>query len=179
MEPRRPLAPDHIKGLLGPLRKLMMSGLRCSLCTTDLPSARQTENCTFGESHLIWNLLTALSLSDSLEHIAARTHASDPGRALQQLFTSPAVLLSASLGQLRQLQLKSFGISCRSEAVSRVVLGLLSCSPASRVTTIEIEYRCEHSLPCLRLFEALFTALDTSVAAANFAALRTISVFLS
>ncbi|EMD34193.1 hypothetical protein CERSUDRAFT_107448 [Gelatoporia subvermispora B] len=136
-------------------------------------------NCAFGESHPSWKLLTAPSLSDTLEDIRAGSLARDPQRALQELFIPPAALLSTSLGRLKRLQFAALGLSCSSEAVSRVTLSLLSRSPAGRVTAIEIAYACGHSPPCLHTLEALFTALDSGVAAVNFATLRTISVCLT
>ncbi|EMD34199.1 hypothetical protein CERSUDRAFT_97461 [Gelatoporia subvermispora B] len=60
----------------------------------------ETFNCAFGESHPIWKLLTAPSLSDSLEHIEAWSDASDPELPLRRLSVPPAVLLYASMGRL-------------------------------------------------------------------------------
>ncbi|EMD34201.1 hypothetical protein CERSUDRAFT_67279 [Gelatoporia subvermispora B] len=135
-------------------------------------------DCTFGELHPIWNLLTAPSLSDSLEHIHAQSYARNPERALQQLYIPPAALLSASLGRLKQVLLEPRGLSCSSEAVCDRVLGLLSHSPAGRIAAIEIDYACDHSPPWLTTWVALIATLDNVVMVADFTALRTISVYL-
>ncbi|EMD34203.1 hypothetical protein CERSUDRAFT_125417 [Gelatoporia subvermispora B] len=133
-------------------------------------------NCAFGESHPIWNLLTAPSLSDSFEHIVAQTTDSDLELALQQLYIPPAALGTARLGRLKRLQFGLWDLPC--EAVCDIVLGLFSHNPANRVTAIEINYRCSHSPPCRSTWGTLFTTLVDGITVADFAALKTISVYL-
>ncbi|EMD41222.1 hypothetical protein CERSUDRAFT_89802 [Gelatoporia subvermispora B] len=135
----------------------------------------QIHNCAFNESHPIWNLLTAPSLSDSLVTIDVLSAVKDLDPALRRLPVPPALLLSANLGQLTRMHFDLWTLSCeggRDVAVSH----LLSRSPVNYITSIEISYRCDHSSPHLNEWGLLFVALDDAISATNFSVLKTVTV---
>ncbi|EMD41197.1 hypothetical protein CERSUDRAFT_89781 [Gelatoporia subvermispora B] len=136
----------------------------------------EIEDCAFGESHPIWNLLTAPSLSDSLKHIDVHSHAIDSQRALQELSVPPAASYSENLVQLTTLGLYGWPLFCDGDIRSTVCRNVLSRSSAGCISAIEIKYRCRHSPPHLNDWGSLFSALDDTVAAREFSSLRTISV---
>ncbi|EMD41201.1 hypothetical protein CERSUDRAFT_109821 [Gelatoporia subvermispora B] len=133
--------------------------------------------CAFGESHPIWNLLTAPSLSDSLKHIDARSTASDPLQALQEMIVPSVEFLSENLAGLVELLFRARYPPC--DLRSTVCRNALSRSSAGRITAIKIDYGCEHSPPHLNDWRSLFCVLDDTVTAGEFSCLRTISVSFS
>ncbi|EMD41211.1 hypothetical protein CERSUDRAFT_109845 [Gelatoporia subvermispora B] len=134
-------------------------------------------NCTFGESHPVWNLVTAPLLSDSLEHIWVLSAADDPERALKQLALPPALLLSAYLGHLQELRVALWRLSCERER-DVALSHLLSRLPADRIANIEIVYRCPHRSPHLDRWKLLFSVLDDVIATTHFSSLTTITMAL-
>ncbi|EMD41203.1 hypothetical protein CERSUDRAFT_89786 [Gelatoporia subvermispora B] len=133
--------------------------------------------CAFGESQPVWNLLTAPSLSDSLEHIVVSSLASDPQRALQELSVPPAALFFANLAQLTTLHLYGWYLSC-GDIRNTVCRNALSRSSAGHITAMEIDYYCDHFPPHLSEWGSLFSALDDTVTAGDLSSLTTISVSL-
>ncbi|EMD41193.1 hypothetical protein CERSUDRAFT_109814 [Gelatoporia subvermispora B] len=135
----------------------------------------EIRNCAFGESHPIWNLLTAPSLSDSLKHIDIKSYATDSQRALQEIIVPSVELFSPNLVQLTTLRLLGWNLSC-GDIRNTVCRNALSRSPAGLITTIEIDYCCDHAPPHLNEWRSLFSALDDTVTAGEFSCLRTITV---
>ncbi|EMD41195.1 hypothetical protein CERSUDRAFT_109816 [Gelatoporia subvermispora B] len=133
------------------------------------------DDCAFGASHPIWNLLTAPSLSDSLKHIDVHSHAIDSQRALQELSVPPAALYSENLAQLTTLRLLGWNLFCR-DISSTVCCNALSRSRTGRAAAVVIDYCCQHSPPHLDEWKSLFSALDDTVTAGEFSCLKTISV---
>ncbi|EMD34189.1 hypothetical protein CERSUDRAFT_75782 [Gelatoporia subvermispora B] len=77
-------------------RDLRFKKRKSKPCVIDMTSAIEIWNCPSDGYHLIWDLGSATSLSDSLEEIDTRFDARDPEKVLHQSSTAAAALLSTS-----------------------------------------------------------------------------------